>query len=244
MKTKKKDEGDVLTKAFEESIEELEKAFKTGDEENEEEAPASPEEEDQEEEDEEERSAPAPKAAKTAKAARAKSEGTAAEATKSGAANAEGAGSEGGEAGAAKSIYDEVAAQSSDLLDVSGLLRTVTKSISDKFDEFHTVLDERMSKLEGQTAVVGKALRSTMTLTKAMADEPQPRKSVLTKSERRFVGEDGRETTMTRKEILAKSQAALRAGKMNFQEFAIVEDRLNKGVPIEEDALRLLKSVQ
>lgn len=137
------------------------------------------------------------------------------------------------------SVFEEVSETQKEFLDVSGFLKDLTKSISDKLDQF----GKRLDGVEGTQEAIGKALGDTMKYTKSIADAPQPRKAVLTKSERKFLGDDGKEVTMNRDEILQKADKAVEKGDMSFREFTIIEDRLNRGEKLTDKTLRLLKAV-
>jgi hypothetical protein len=137
-----------------------------------------------------------------------------------------------------KSIYDEVREEAGDYLDVSDFLNTLTKSISKRIDEIH---EDVKKSLHGQ-AVIAKSLSATAQVMKSIGDEPMPRKSVLNKSERQF-GDEKQDPEMSRNEILAKAQKAVEQGKIPFVKAGVIEDRLNKGVPLDENTLSLLKSI-
>lgn len=201
---------ETLEKAFDESIEELEKAMK-GEKKKEEEPtippeippetpPLSPEEEEEKKKKEEEE-----RLKKTAK----------------------------------KSLLEKVEEEEEELLDVSKFLKSFVKSMSDKFE----ALEKRFDAQEQKNEAIGKALGATMKFTKSLGDKPEARKSVLKKSERKFLGDDGKEVVMGRQEILKKAGLALEKGKITLRKHSILEDRLNKGIAIADEDLRILKSI-
>ncbi|MFZ4618312.1 MAG: hypothetical protein ACOYM2_19250 [Rectinemataceae bacterium] len=208
-----------LTKAFDESIETLEKSMKKpkkaatepdGDEEG---FPEFPPEEAQEaeadegEDPDEEGDVPPPKPPK--------------------------------KKGMQKSVYEEMRESSSDFLDVTPFLDNLTKSISKRL----SAMERQVSEMVTFQKSMGGALVNTGKLVKSMADGPMPRQAVVNKQDRAFTGSDGKPATMTRQEIIQKSQQAVREGKMSLQDAAIIEERLNKGIALNDGTLRLIKSI-
>lgn len=145
-------------------------------------------------------------------------------------------GNQGGKGGKGmqKSIYDTIQAQEGDYLDVAPFLRTLTKSVSDAVESIRAEVAEikTMQKSMGKLAV------AQADLMKSMGNAPQARQSTLQKSERTFLGSNGQKQTMSRQEILTKSMDMVQAGKMSLVDYGVVEDRLNKGMPLSDDVLR------
>ncbi len=137
-----------------------------------------------------------------------------------------------------KSLYDEVREDAGDYLDVSDFLNTLTKSISKRIDAIH---EDVKKTIQGQS-VIAKSISATARVMKSIGDEPVPRKAVLSKSERQF-GDEKQEPEMSKKEILEKAQKAVEEGKMPYVTAGVIEDRLNKGFPLDESTLLLLKSI-
>jgi len=138
-----------------------------------------------------------------------------------------------------KSIYEDVNEDAGDFLDVAPFLSKLTKSISNQMSEMQRAVSNMASlqkSLAAATIVSGKMLKS-------LADVPSPRQAVVNRLERTFVAADGRTATMSKKEILEKSQALVQAGTMSLNEFGKIEERLNKGIPISDEALRLIKAM-
>jgi len=140
-----------------------------------------------------------------------------------------------------KSLEDSIKEdeEAGNLLDVSGFLKSLVKSISEKLEVF----EKRIGKMEMLQKSMVEAQVNEMKLVKSIADTPQPRKSVLRKSERTFMGEGDQKITMSREEILTKAREAMEKGKISFREASILEDRLNKGIEIPDGVLRMLKSL-
>ena len=141
--------------------------------------------------------------------------------------------------GMQKSIYDEMRETSPDFLDVTPFLDNLTKSISKRL----SAMERQVSEMVSFQKSMGGALVSTGKLVKSLADSPAPRQAVVSKQERSFTGSDGKPATISRQEIIQKSMEAVRSGKMSAQEAAIIEERLNKGVPLSDGTLRLIKSM-
>ena len=145
------------------------------------------------------------------------------------------------EAATKKSLSDEMEedADAQEFLDVSPFLKKLVKGISDGLAS----LQKRMDTMETVQKSMGKAVVDSMRFTKSLADAPQPRKAVLSKSERTFLGGDDEKVTMSREDILRKAQKAMENGDISFRDISILEDRLNKGVEIKQETLQLLKAL-
>lgn len=236
----------TLEKSFDESIEELEKALK-GD------APAKPpkaevppapdddELYDDEEDDDDDENGGDEHTEPDADNAGGPSDG-----------DADNKGDGGGEPPMKKSV-DSVMDDDSDLLDVTPVLESLSKSLGK--------LVKENQALRGQNAILMKQNEEAMSLMKSMAsnqiatsrllksmgDQPTMRKGIVTKQERRFVGQ-GEMTEeveqLPREVVLAKSMLAVKQGKMTLRESAIIEDRVNKSVPLDATTVELLKSIQ
>lgn len=141
--------------------------------------------------------------------------------------------------GMQKSLYDEMRESSADFLDVTPYLDNLTKSISKRM----AALEKSVTEMVTFQKSMGGALVNTGKLVKSLADAPAPRQAVVNKQERSFVGSDGKQTSMTRQEIIQKSMQAVHDGKMTAQDAAVIEERLNKGMPLSDGTLRLIKSM-
>lgn len=138
-----------------------------------------------------------------------------------------------------KSIYDEVDGGEGDFIDVSPFLSKLTKSISNRMDKIErdiASISALQKSLATATIASGKMLKS-------LGDTPAPRQAVVSRQERTFSGSDGKQVTMSRNEILTKSQQLVSEGKMSLLELGKIEERLNKGIAIPDESLRLIKSM-
>jgi len=138
-----------------------------------------------------------------------------------------------------QSLYDEMRESSSDFLEVTPYLDNLTKGISRRM----SALEKSVGDMVAFQKSMGGAIVNTGKLVKSLADAPAPRQAIINKQERSFVGSDGKQTSMTRQEIIQKSMQAVQSGKMSAQEAAIIEERLNKGAPLNDGTLRLIKSM-
>lgn len=138
-----------------------------------------------------------------------------------------------------KSFYDEVREDNEEYLDISAFLSNMTKSLSRRLD----ALEKKLNSVENLQKALGGGVANTGKLLKSLADVPLPRQAVLNKQQRSFLGSDGKSETMGRAEILEKAQRAVKEGKMSIYDAGVMEERLNKGQPIDEASLRLLKSI-
>ncbi|GAB6276253.1 MAG: hypothetical protein SAMD01599839_07930 [Rectinema sp.] len=138
-----------------------------------------------------------------------------------------------------KSLYDEMKESDGELLEVTPFLDNLTKSLSRRLGS----IEKSINGVEQMQKSIGNGLHSTGMLLKSLADVPAPRQAVINRQERTFLGNDGKEVKMGRVEILAKARDAVSAGKMSLNEAGALEERLNKGMPIGDADLRLLKSM-
>lgn len=138
-----------------------------------------------------------------------------------------------------KSIFDEMKESAGDFMDVSPFLESLTKSISDRMDR----IERRVNESVALAKSIGSGVLATGQFLKSLSDSPAPRQSVVSRQERQFMGSDNKPVTMSRNEILAKSQALVADGKMDIHEAAKIEERLNKGLPIADETMRLIKSM-
>jgi hypothetical protein len=138
-----------------------------------------------------------------------------------------------------KSIYEEIEVEDGDLLEVTPFLRDLTKSISDRIGE----LSARISRVESLQKAIGSSVHATGLFLKSLSEEPSPRKAVLNRQERFFNGANGEHVSMTRDEIMAKAREAVQQGKISLLEMGVMEERLNKGLPISDADMRMLKSL-
>jgi hypothetical protein len=138
-----------------------------------------------------------------------------------------------------KSLYEEMEVSEGDLLEVTPFLEELTKSISRRLD----ALAARMDEVENLQKAIGASVHSTGHFLKALSEEPTPRKAVLNRQERIFKSADGQEVTMTRDEIMAKARDAAKTGRISLIDVGIIEERLNKGLPLSDADMRMLKSL-
>ena len=138
-----------------------------------------------------------------------------------------------------KSLHDTLSEKYGEYLDVSDFLNDFTKSLSDRIESIEKSIN---GILKVQKAIGGSVLASAQML-KSIGEMPLPRQAVLSKSERKFAGDDGKEIVMSRSEILQKAMAAMEKGMLNFVDVSKIEDRLNKGMPIDTETLKMLKSL-
>ncbi len=142
-------------------------------------------------------------------------------------------------AGMKKSLHEEMKESAGDFLDVTPFLDQLTKSISDRMDR----IERKVSQSLALQKSIGSGVLSTGKLLKSLSEAPAPRQSVVSRQERQFMGSDNKPVSMSRSEILAKSSQLVADGKMDIHEAAKIEERLNKGLPISDEALRLIKSM-
>jgi len=138
-----------------------------------------------------------------------------------------------------KSLYEEVQDNNKDFLDVTPFLQNLTKSLSKRLD----AINERISSMEQVQKSIGNGVLNTGHVLKSIADTPAPRQAVLSRQQRTFLDSNGKEAIMTRGEIITKAQLAVQDGKMSIDDAGVLEERLNKGLPISDANLRLLKSM-
>lgn len=131
-----------------------------------------------------------------------------------------------------------------EFLDVSPVLASMSKSLKALAADNKALRAEIAEQRELVKSIGGMQLQ-TASLMKSMADQPEMRKSVITRQGRTFVGagDPAKAVTMSRDEILRKSREALMANKMTLREASILEDRLNKGMDIQPEMLDMLKSL-
>lgn len=138
-----------------------------------------------------------------------------------------------------KSLYKEVQDNNEDFLEVTPFLRDLTKSLSKRLD----AINERIASMEQIQKSIGNGVLNTGHVLKSIADTPAPRQAVLSRQQRTFLDSNGKEAIMTRDEIIMKAQRAVQDGKLSIDDAGILEERLNKGLPISDANLRLLKSM-
>jgi hypothetical protein len=138
-----------------------------------------------------------------------------------------------------KSLYEEVAEDAGEFLDVSDFLKSLTLGISRRFRE----LEGEIRKSQKTQNMIAKSMLASSKMLKSIGDQPMSRQSVLAKSERKFVGNDGEQVSMGRGEILAKANQAMKDGKIDYVAVSKIEDRLNKGQPIDDNTMRMLKAM-
>lgn len=123
-----------------------------------------------------------------------------------------------------------------EFLDVSPILSSMAKSLK----TLKAQVDSQAALLKSLGTV---QLKSAQVL-KSMADQPAMRKSVISKQDRFVTAADGSKIQMSDGEILRRTTPAVVAGKITLREASIINDRVNKGMEIDQETLSILKSVQ
>lgn len=143
-----------------------------------------------------------------------------------------------------KSLMDQVSEDAEDLLDVSPYLNSITKGISNKMErmeELLTVANDMIEKSVKLQSILAKSMVASQNMLKSMGEIPAQRKSVLNKSAR--FDEGGNESQMERAEILQKANKAAREGKFDLVRVGVIEGRLNKGMPLDDRDMAIIKSM-
>jgi hypothetical protein len=130
-------------------------------------------------------------------------------------------------------------------LDVTPVLESLSKSLALVVEE-NKALRAQNSEVMNLVKSMAANQIATAQLIKSMGDQPAMRKSVMTRQDRRFVGQgDVQEVEQLPREVaLAKSMAAVTQGKITLRDASIIEDRLNKGILLDANTVTLLKSIQ
>lgn len=133
-------------------------------------------------------------------------------------------------------------------LDVSPILAEFSKSLKGLRGENKALAE--MVKSQGETLKAQSDLIKSMgnmqlqsaQVLKSITDTPAMRKSVVSKQPR-FVDTGAGRVEMSAGEILRKSTIALNREKITLRQASIIEDRVNKGLEIDQETLSMLKSI-
>ncbi len=139
-----------------------------------------------------------------------------------------------------KSIQDQVKAGAGEFLDVAPFLQVFTKAVGDAFGALDKKIETRLTAIETMQKSIGRATLTQGEMLKSLGDAPAPRQAVLEKQARTFQGPDGKPQTLTNRQILQKAMVAVEARKLAPVDFAKIEDRLNKSLPINDELLQLI----
>jgi len=130
-----------------------------------------------------------------------------------------------------------------EFLDVSPVLESMSKSLKALAAD-NKALRAELADQRKLVKSIGAVQIQSATMLKSLSDQPEMRKSVITKQGRNFgAGDQPAATGMSKDEILRKSNMALNAGRMTLREASIIEDRLNKGLMPQPEVLEMLKSL-
>lgn len=137
-----------------------------------------------------------------------------------------------------------------EFLDVSPVLESMSKSLQAITAELKTVRKEN-AELKKSLAAQGEIVKSigsvqvqTAQLVKSLGYQPEMRKGIVVKQGRNFGGGDQSAVPEYNKdELLRKSRLAIESGRMTLREATILEDRLNKGMTPQPEVLAMLKSL-
>jgi ribosomal protein L12E/L44/L45/RPP1/RPP2 len=141
-----------------------------------------------------------------------------------------------------RTVEKSGAADGMEFLDVSPIIAEFAKSLSGVKKE-NIRLSKLIKKQDALLKSIGGVQIQTAQLMKSLAGSPVMRKSVLSRNPR-FVDADRSGEGMSREEILRKSTLAVKQGKMEMRKASVIEDRLNKGIGIDDDTISFLKSVE
>jgi|WetSurMetagenome_2_1015567.scaffolds.fasta_scaffold67743_2 hypothetical protein len=132
-----------------------------------------------------------------------------------------------------------------DFVDVSPVLTELTKSINN-LGKMMSGLSKRLDAYDGLSKSMANAQLQTAKMVKSISDEPVMRKGIVDRMGRQFVetNKDGKKIEMSRDEILRKSHLAVEQGKLDIHAASVMEDRINKGIPISDGTIEMLKSIQ
>jgi len=130
-----------------------------------------------------------------------------------------------------KSLYKSLQDDYEEMLDVSPVIDDFAKSL-DSIDR-HQVSQDKLLK------AIGTAVVQLSKVVDSLGGQPAMRKSVLHKQSRFASDNDSR--ALGRQEVLEKSQALARDGKMSLRDLSIIEDRLNKGMPLDDRHIAALR---
>ena len=162
--------------------------------------------------------------------------------------------------GIKKSLEDDMSADSESevAMDVEPFLRTLVKSISDKFDSINVAIAEmseqtsalikssdETNELQKASAKMfvdyGEMQKSMSETVEAIGNTAQKSTSKLRKSNTRFNIGDDQGKVVTRQEILQKATKWREEGKLQLRDVTKLENRLNKGMPLPENVQKLLE---
>jgi len=132
-----------------------------------------------------------------------------------------------------------------DFVDVSPVLDSLTKSIN-SIGKMVSRLSKRLDAYDDISKSMANAQIQTAKMVKSISDEPVMRKGIVDRMGRQFIetNKDGKKIEMSRDEILRKSHLAVEQGKLDIHAASVMEDRLNKGIPLNDGTIEMLKSIQ
>lgn len=125
-------------------------------------------------------------------------------------------------------------------LDVSGFLKTFVKSMSETLDGYGV----EIASIKAQQTSIAKSILAEARFLKSLSGAPVQRQAQISRIERTFAGSgEGKSTTLDRREILNKALSARLAGKMSSLDFTKLEMRLAKGILPDESLMTFLKAM-
>jgi hypothetical protein len=143
-----------------------------------------------------------------------------------------------------KSVEPEPPLEGEEFLDVSPILSSMSKSIKDvrvENKKLRRLVIEQGALLKS----IGNAQLQSSIMLKSISEVPAMRKSVIDRNGRfeKAIGGAAAAGDLGPAEISAKVGAAVRAGKLDYHASVLIENRISKGIPLDEGTMALVKSL-
>jgi hypothetical protein len=143
-----------------------------------------------------------------------------------------------------KSVEPEPPLEGEEFLDVSPILSAMSKSIQDVHAE-NKKLRKLVSEQSALLKSIGNAQLQSSIMLKSISEIPAMRKSVIDRNGRFGKALEGAAAAgdLSPAEISAKVGAAVRDHKLDYHASVLIENRIAKGIPLDEGTMALVKSL-
>jgi hypothetical protein len=143
-----------------------------------------------------------------------------------------------------KSVEPEPPLEGAEFLDVSPILSSMSKSIENSRAEnkkLRRLIVEQGALLKS----IGNAQLQSSIMLKSISEVPAMRKSVIDRNGRFGKALEGAAAAgdLSPAEISAKVSAAVRDHKLDYHASVLIENRISKGIPLDEGTMALVKSL-